>query len=298
MRKLRKFMKTVNKVCDACLLATLPFLDFLSACDPIRPCKSRPLLFVTNSSSTFLSCQTLPPQNGRNGYASRSIFLFSDCERYTFFFNLLPRTAKSCIASHAPSSQTKDIPDPYAQTFLFSRPKKSHFPPIMAMSDGRQLHGRGGAGTYPLTLQTHLTHPHKDIGNIAPRSPALRPTDLETPTIKASLYTTGRGGTGNMASNDPTNPSLARQAQDVEAPVGIAREPENTFRYGRGGAANIAQLTEEEIAGAKSRNEQRRKSAAEGVVGQFGKEEKSKKDQKNVVEKGIHKFIRTVSKGP
>lgn len=116
-----------------------------------------------------------------------------------------------------------------------------------------------------------------------------------------------------MASNDPTNPSLARQAQDVEAPVGIAREPENTFRYGRGGAANIAQLNDEEIAGAKSRNEQRRKSAAEGVVGQFGKEErgiakgekagvekeeKPKKDQKNVVEKGIHKFIRTVSKGP
>lgn len=114
-----------------------------------------------------------------------------------------------------------------------------------------------------------------------------------------------------MASNDPANPSLARQAQDIEFPVGIAREPENHFRYGRGGAANVAQLSQDEMAGAKSRNELRRKSAAEGVVGQFGKEErektaataaeneeKPKKEQNlNVVEKGINKLMRTVSRG-
>ena len=41
------------------------------------------------------------------------------------------------------------------------------------------------------------------------------PVSLETPTIKSKVYTTGRGGTGNMARND--NPEEARRAQDVVA---------------------------------------------------------------------------------
>jgi len=41
------------------------------------------------------------------------------------------------------------------------------------------------------------------------------PVDLETPTIKSDVYTTGRGGSGNMAKN--TDPYEARRAQDVVA---------------------------------------------------------------------------------
>ncbi|GAB7357442.1 hypothetical protein MBLNU459_g8367t1 [Dothideomycetes sp. NU459] len=155
----------------------------------------------------------------------------------------------------------------------------------MALNDGRQMsHGRGGAG------------------NIAPRSPALQPVDLETPTIKTKTYTTGRGGTGNMAANDPLNPALARQAQDVDLPIAVAKEPENQFRYGRGGAANVAQLSQEQVGTAKSKTDPRRKSAAEGVVGQFGKEERAgsrERDEKprNVVEKGIGMLNKVMNKG-
>jgi hypothetical protein len=47
-------------------------------------------------------------------------------------------------------------------------------------------HGRGGAG---------------NIGS--QKNPAVDAASLVTPTIKSSTYTTGRGGTGNMAQNDP-----------------------------------------------------------------------------------------------
>lgn len=52
-------------------------------------------------------------------------------------------------------------------------------------------------------------------GNIADsaRSPQLKPTDLETPTLKTSVVTTGRGGSGNMAPN--TDPVETRARQDV-----------------------------------------------------------------------------------
>lgn len=39
------------------------------------------------------------------------------------------------------------------------------------------------------------------------------PVTLETPTLKTPVYTTGRGGSGNMAKND--DPEAARRAQDV-----------------------------------------------------------------------------------
>ncbi|KAI9796126.1 MAG: hypothetical protein M1833_006464 [Piccolia ochrophora] len=89
-------------------------------------------------------------------------------------------------------------------------------------------HGRGGAG------------------NIVPDSTTPIPATaaahhLTAPTIKSSTYTTGRGGTGNMATNDPTRPELAREAQDVDAPCYWPRERNvaEEVHFGRGGAANV-----------------------------------------------------------
>lgn len=53
------------------------------------------------------------------------------------------------------------------------------------------------------------------------------------------------------------NVENARKAQDVDAP--IHHEPESAFHYGRGGAANIAKLSEEEKRQAHEKNQ--RKSA-------------------------------------
>jgi hypothetical protein len=75
-------------------------------------------------------------------------------------------------------------------------------------------------------------------GNIAKDDPTAnypKPEDLVTPTLKSNTYTTGRGGQGNMALNDPERPEVARAAQDVEAHP-TQSEPTH---YGRGGAANI-----------------------------------------------------------
>ncbi|EKG14796.1 hypothetical protein MPH_08071 [Macrophomina phaseolina MS6] len=71
------------------------------------------------------------------------------------------------------------------------------------------------------------------------RDSSSNPRDLVTPTIKSALYTTGRGGSGNMARNDPERPELARAAQDVEAPPGAGRDHEGPKHFGRGGAANV-----------------------------------------------------------
>lgn len=46
-------------------------------------------------------------------------------------------------------------------------------------------------------------------------SPRLQPSDLETPTLKKPIVTTGRGGTGNMAK--ATDSKEARHLQDVDA---------------------------------------------------------------------------------
>lgn len=52
-------------------------------------------------------------------------------------------------------------------------------------------------------------------GNIVDKtkSPRIEPKDLETPTLKTSVVTTGRGGTGNMAKN--VDPAETRAMQDV-----------------------------------------------------------------------------------
>ncbi|KAE8356661.1 hypothetical protein BDV28DRAFT_144985 [Aspergillus coremiiformis] len=84
---------------------------------------------------------------------------------------------------------------------------------------GRNVsHGRGGAGNI-FSGESHTT-----------------PKDLVTPTIKQEVYTTGRGGSGNMVVNDPQRPEIARESQDVEIPP--LRVEEAPHFTGRGGAAN------------------------------------------------------------
>lgn len=66
------------------------------------------------------------------------------------------------------------------------------------MTSHFQSSGRGGAG------------------NIvdSSKSPQLKPEDLQTPTLKTSMVTTGRGGTGNFAAG--LDASEKRRRQDVE----------------------------------------------------------------------------------
>lgn len=59
------------------------------------------------------------------------------------------------------------------------------------------------------------THGRGGAGNIGYTATEVDPTDLQTPTLKGEVYTTGRGGTGNMAKN--TDAEEARRAQDVVA---------------------------------------------------------------------------------
>ncbi|PGG97120.1 hypothetical protein AJ80_09740 [Polytolypa hystricis UAMH7299] len=69
--------------------------------------------------------------------------------------------------------------------------------------------------------------------------PSPTDSDLITPTIKAEVYTTGRGGLGNMVANN--DPELARVRQDVDVPPPVAKGKgeEGKFHLGRGGAANV-----------------------------------------------------------
>ncbi len=69
-------------------------------------------------------------------------------------------------------------------------------------------------------------------GNIYSSQARTTPQDLVTPTIKQDVYTTGRGGSGNMVHNDPEHPELARESQDVEAPP--VRIQEGAHHTGRG----------------------------------------------------------------
>ncbi|KAL8707013.1 MAG: hypothetical protein Q9225_007889, partial [Loekoesia sp. 1 TL-2023] len=75
----------------------------------------------------------------------------------------------------------------------------SLLPPVR---HSKASHGRGGAG------------------NIGPTvNDASKPSSLTTPTIKSNIYTTGRGGSGNMKRNDPQHPEVARKSQDVAPPM-------------------------------------------------------------------------------
>lgn len=49
--------------------------------------------------------------------------------------------------------------------------------------------------------------------------------------MKSDHYTTGRGGTGNMAKFDPDRPEEARAAQDVDVPgIALSEGPQLTGR--------------------------------------------------------------------
>ena len=60
-----------------------------------------------------------------------------------------------------------------------------------------------------------------------------------------------------MASNDLSNPNVARAAQDLDAPASAFKEPESHVHVGRGGAANVAKLSEEEAKANRGRNQDR-----------------------------------------
>ena len=69
-----------------------------------------------------------------------------------------------------------------------------------------------------------------DLGNVTAK-PSDTPVGelMTTPTLKSKMYTTGRGGTGNMAKND--NPEESRAAQDVDVPgILLSEGPRHTGR--------------------------------------------------------------------
>jgi hypothetical protein len=71
----------------------------------------------------------------------------------------------------------------------------------------------------------------RGAGNIFSSESHTTPRDLVTPTIKQDVYTTGRGGQGNMVVNDPQHPEIARESQDVEAPpLRVEEAPHHTGR--------------------------------------------------------------------
>jgi hypothetical protein len=111
--------------------------------------------------------------------------------------------------------------------------------------------------------------PPGNIGKDASTT-STTPADLTTPHLKGEHYTTGRGGSGNMARNDPLHPELARASQDVEAPA--HREKDGPHHYGRGGAANIAKMTPEEVKAEEKRKERegKEKGLLEKVKGLVG----------------------------
>ncbi|KAJ5874399.1 uncharacterized protein N7529_002829 [Penicillium soppii] len=93
-------------------------------------------------------------------------------------------------------------------------------------------------------MSRNISYGRGGAGNITRQHSALTPKDLVTPTIKQEVYTTGRGGSGNMVVNKPDQPELARESQDVESPPLRAQQiPHHT---GRGGVANAYIPTAEE----------------------------------------------------
>ena len=71
----------------------------------------------------------------------------------------------------------------------------------------------------------------QDTGNFGSAKDSVAP-DLVTPTIKTDMYTTGRGGQGNMAKNHKDKPHLARESQDVTP--NPRRYSQGESHFGRG----------------------------------------------------------------
>jgi len=96
----------------------------------------------------------------------------------------------------------------------------------------------------------HTSHGRGGAGNIGASSHDFDPVTLETPTLKGEVYTTGRGGSGNMARNDDA--AAARRAQDVTGQP--RRESTSNTHVGRGGAANVFKPSAEDVEKAKQDN--------------------------------------------
>jgi len=118
-----------------------------------------------------------------------------------------------------------------------------------------QSSGRGGAG--------NIREPSKT---------PLQVEDLQTPTLKTAVVTTGRGGSGNMAKNE--DPIETRLRQDVE-PV-VRRPSRGATHVGRGGTGNV--FTPAEEAAAKRELEK----AASAIVD----DQKKKTEEPGWAEKG------------
>jgi len=127
-----------------------------------------------------------------------------------------------------------------------------------------------------------LSHGRGGAGNIGSAPSDLEPPTLETPTLKGEVYTTGRGGSGNMAKN--LDPEETRRAQDV---VATARRPSNSeVHVGRGGAANIFRPTSSEVTAAK--NDQKCESAVSDDTDHHltDKSKSSEGDHRGLADKG------------
>ncbi|KAL8304020.1 hypothetical protein RB597_004643 [Gaeumannomyces tritici] len=119
-------------------------------------------------------------------------------------------------------------------------------------------------------------------GNIVDKakSPAIEPKDLETPTLKTSVVTTGRGGTGNMAKN--TDPAETRALQDVE-PVSL-QENTGATHIGRGGDGNVVKPKADQPEGGDGKELSRTKSAADAAAPQDPVD--AKKEKESLASKG------------
>ncbi|KAF3916673.1 hypothetical protein ABW20_dc0105342 [Dactylellina cionopaga] len=86
-------------------------------------------------------------------------------------------------------------------------------------------------------------------GNFSSAESEAEDEDFSTPIIKSPVYTSGRGGTGNMQANDLDHPEYARASQDVEM---MPRRPSTSdYHGGRSGAGNVYHPTEEEYLAAE-----------------------------------------------
>jgi len=90
-------------------------------------------------------------------------------------------------------------------------------------------------------------------GNFGPKSESCESLDLTTPFITTPIYTSGRGGTGNMQRNDPNHPEYARSSQDVELPP--VRPSSSEYHGVRGGAGNVFTPSEDELMDAREYEE-------------------------------------------
>ncbi|KAI7507396.1 hypothetical protein KC347_g6925 [Hortaea werneckii] len=141
-----------------------------------------------------------------------------------------------------------------------------------AAKNGEQIrstsHGRGGAGNI-----------NSGPGNVRTAD------DMRTPEIKQPHYTTGRGGTGNIVSND--NPNNARLAQDVEAPKHHDRPAQGTFHWGRGGEGNMTVVGKSEREQRKEREEQKKKEGRSNSRGEAENRSQSRRrGSGSLIEKG------------